>query len=364
MENKRIKKKNNIKFKHIFLAIIVIIIVFIVYKYQNTINTILSPHSLITTQSKNVTATSYKINGTLFFLKGGNLWSINGNKTSKITSLNNMSDLAISKNQKTVEYTVVHTNYSNLHQMNINGTHDTRITNWINPHIGNEVWSATPTFSPNGAYIAYLSNLRKIFTGIPRASLGIWMINANQVYPYYYGEKELTIPTKYTGGDAGVTWPNQNFLLYTQYIYTTNIVQPDSQIMLYDFSNNTSYPVTPVSSEAMEPRLSPNGQYLAFVERKHNNDSYLYIMKFDLAQILTNTQSSNFPNYKNTLKLVNIGINAHPTWSPNNKSIAFINLVGNSFDIAIKNIKNNKFGKIHYLTQNSNIDSTSKMFWF
>lgn len=362
MENKK-RRKNKIKFKHILLVIVIVLIVFIIYKYQNVINTILSPKSLISTQSKYVTSTSYKINGTLYFLKSGNLWSIKGNSNQKITNINNMSDLAISKNGKKVEYTTVHTNYSNLHQMNINGTNNTRITNWINPHIGNEVWSATPTFSPNGLYIAYLSNLRKIFTGIPRAGLGIWMISTNKIYPSYYGENELTIPTKYTGGDAGVTWPNQNFLLYTQYIYTTNIAQPDSQIMLYNFTTNTSYPVTPVSSEAMEPRLSPNSKYLAFVERKHNNSSYLYIMDFNLNQIMTNTQSSKFPNYTKTLKLVNTGINAQPTWSPNSKSIAFINLEGNSFDIAIKNMKNNKFGSIHYLTQSSNIDSTSKMFW-
>ncbi|MCL4393059.1 hypothetical protein M1145_02875 [Patescibacteria group bacterium] len=364
METRKEKKQRKFKISRIILIIIVLGIVFIIYKYQNVINTILSPKSFTNTQSKYVTSTSYKINGTLYFLKGGNLWSIHGNSNKKITNINNMSDLAISKNGKNIEYTVVHTNYSNLHQMNINGTGGIKITNWINPHIGNEVWSATPTFSPNGLYIAYLTNLRKIFTGIPRASLGIWMIKTNRVYPSYYGETELTIPTKYTGGDAGVTWPNQNFLLYTEYIYTTNIAQPDSQIMLYDFATNTSYPVTPISSEAIEPRLSPNEKYLAFVGRRHNNDSYLYVMNFNLAQILQNTETSKFLNYKNTLKLVNTGINAQPTWSPNSKSIAFINLVNNSFDIAIKNIKNNKFGKIHYLTQNSNIDSTSKMFWF
>ncbi len=371
MSNKNTKKGKKILGYGVFL-ILIVFIAYILLKYGTIIESILNPKNIGFSISKNVTLSNqYNLNGRLYFVKNNNMWYITGNTTHKVTNTNNVSDIGISKNGKQVTYVSFHTNYSDLRQMNINGTNNTQLTDWQSQYIQNEAWSATPAYEPNGNYIAYDTNIRKLITGIPRAGLGVWMFKNGTTFPSYssqiYNETELTIPTRYTGGDADVTWPNNNFLLYTYYIYYTGIAQPDSQIMLYDFNTNQSYPVTPVTSEAMEPRLSPNEKYLAFTERKGNNSNYLYVMKFDLNSILNNTEQSSFSNYKNTLQLISNGINAQPTWSPNGKNIAFIKLNGNSFDIAAKSIQNKKgklkFGNLTYITTNSEIDSTSKMYW-
>ena len=365
------KKKRKFKFRYILLIFVVIIIYYIV-KYNVIITDILNPKQLGSSISKNVTLTNqYNLNGQLYFVKNNNLWRIAGITSRQITHINNVSDIAVSKNGKKVSYVSFHTNYSNLHQMNINGTNDVRITNWSNPNINNNVWSATPAYSPNGQYISYLANIGKQITGVPIAGLGVWMIHSNSVFTSYYNqvynEANLITPTSYTGGDADLTWPNNNYLLYTYYIYYTNTPQPNSQIMLYDFSTQQSYPVTPVASNAMEPRLSPNGKYLAYTRRIGNNSNYLYIMDFNLNSILNNTENSSFNTYKSTSQLVNAGVNSQPTWSPNGNHLAFISLNNNSFDIALKSIKykSNKllFGSLKYLTVSSNVDSTSKMYW-
>ncbi len=371
IHNNVTKKKG--KFKYIVLIGILLIIGYFIVKYNAIITNILNPKNLHSEISKNVTLSSqYNLNGKLYFVKNNNLWEISGHNAHKITTSGNISDIAISKNGKHVAFVTFHLNFSNLHQMNINGKNDVRITNWRNPNINYEAWSATPTYSPNGQYIAYMTNIRKLITGIPRAGLGVWMLPSNSRFNSYssqlQGEKELTIPTRYTGGDAGVTWPNSNFLLYTYYIYYTGIAQPDSQIMLYDFSTQQSYPVTPTISEAMEPRLSPNGKYLSFTQRTGNNGNYLYTMQFNFNSILNHTETSSFNTYKSTLQLVNQGVNSHPTWSPKGNNLSFITLSNGSFDIAVKhvNYKNNgqlKFGQLKYITKSSNIDSTSKMYW-
>ncbi len=355
----------------LLVALILVILLGIFIKYENIILNILNPKNIGQSISKNVnTENIYPIKGSLYFVKNNNLWYIKGIKAHKVTNTNNVSDIAISKNGVKVSYVTFHTNYSNLHEMNINGTNNRRITQWSNPNIANNAWSATPTFSPDGQYIAYLSNIEDLLTGVPIASLGVWMIPSNAVFPTYgsqlYNETLLIKANPYTGGDAGLNWPNNNFLLYTSYIYYTNTPQPNSQIMLYDFNTQQSYPVTPVSSDAMQPRLSPNENYLAFTKRVGNNSNYLYLMKFNLNNILTHTENSNFNTYNNKI-LVQNGITSEPVWSPSGNSIAFSYFNNNSFDIFLKNIiiKKNKLstGKLIQITSNSSIDSTSKMYW-
>ncbi len=372
-------KKHKFKIKYIILILVLAIFVYLVIRYFSLLSAILNPKALQSYNTKTVNLTnSYNLKGNLYFVKNNNLWDITGKKAIQITHTNDISDIAISKNDKKVAYVHFHTNFSNLYQMNINGTNVTRIVNWRDPNINNELWSATPTYSPNGQYIAYLTNLEKIFTGVHVAGMGIFQISANQTYlssdqalgPNYYGETDLVNPNPYTGGDAGVTWPNPNFILYTSYIYwTANLAQPDSQIMLYDFATGQSYPVTPLKSEAMQPRLSPNGKYLAFLERKGNNNANLYTMKFNLQNILTHTETSSFNTYKKTLQTVYVGIESHPTWSPSGNNLAFMTLTNNSFDIAvvrvtINNKKNNlNFSDLQHVTRGSTLDSTSKMYW-
>ncbi len=372
-------KKHKFKIKYIILILVLAIFVYLVIRYFSLLSAILNPKALQSYNTKTVNLTnSYNLKGNLYFVKNNNLWDITGKKAIQITHTNDISDIAISKNGKKVAYVHFHTNFSNLYQMNINGTNVTRIVNWRDPNINNELWSATPTYSPNGQYIAYLTNLEKIFTGVHVAGMGIFQISANQTYlssdqalgPNYYGETDLVNPNPYTGGDAGVTWPNPNFILYTSYIYwTANLAQPDSQIMLYDFATGQSYPVTPLKSEAMQPRLSPNGKYLAFLERKGNNNANLYTMKFNLQNILTHTETSSFNTYKKTLQTVYVGIESHPTWSPSGNNLAFMTLTNNSFDIAvvrvtINNKKNNlNFSDLQHVTRGSTLDSTSKMYW-
>ncbi|MHB8443195.1 MAG: TolB family protein [Patescibacteria group bacterium] len=375
-----INKKHIFKIKYIFLILVVVIFVYLVIRYFSLLSAILNPKSLQSYNTKTVNLTNaYNLKGRLYFVKNNNLWEITGKKVKQVTYTNDVSDIAISKNGQKVAYIHFHTNFSNLYQMNINGTGITRVVNWRDPNINNELWSATPTYSPNGQYIAYLTNLEKIFTGVDIAGMGIFQISANKTYqspdqqisgPNYYGETDLVNPNPFTGGDAGVTWPNSNFILYTSYIYwTANLAQPDSQIMLYDFQTGQSYPVTPLKSEAMQPRLSPNGKYLAFLERKGNNNANLYTMQFNLQNILTHTETSSFTTYKKTLQTVYVGMESHPTWSPSGNSLAFMTLSNNSFDIAVikvtVNHKTNKlnFSDLQHVTRGSTLDSTSKMYW-
>ncbi len=374
-----INSTRRFKIKYIFLILILAIFVYLVIRYFSVLSAILNPKALQSYNSKTVNLTNeYNLKGVLYFVKNNNLWEITGNKVKQVTYTNDVSDIAISKNGQKVAYIHFHTNFSNLYQMNINGTGVTRIVNWRDSNINNELWSATPTYSPNSQYIAYLTNLEKIFTGVPVAGMGIFQISASQTYlstnqalgPNYYGETDLVNPNPFTGGDAGVTWPNPNFILYTSYIYwTSNLAQPDSQIMLYDFQTGQSYPVTPLKSEAMQPRLSPNGKYLAFLERKGPNNANLYTMQFNLQNILTHTETSSFNTYKKTLQTVYVGMESHPTWSPSGNNLAFMTLMNNSFDIAVVKVTVNhkknslNFSDLQHVTRGSNIDSTSKMYW-
>jgi Tol biopolymer transport system component len=117
----------------------------------------------------------------------------------------------------------------------------------------------------------------------------------------------------------------------------------------------------------MQPALSSNENYLAFIRRQGENNANLYVIKFDLGAILSNT--NQYKNvYNNTLDLVKNGIEAQPVWSPYGPNLAFLNLSNNSFDIAVTGIKTTEMGKISTgsivnITKQSNIDSTSKIYW-
>ena len=190
-------KKRKFKFRYILLILIILIGYFII-KYNVIITDILNPKQLGISISKNVTLTNqYSLNGELYFVKNNNLWRIAGITSHQITHTNNVSDIAVSKNGAKVSYVTFYTNYSNLHQMNINGTNDIRMTDWANSNINNNAWSATPAYSPNGQYISYLTNINKLITGVPIAGLGIWMIPSNASFNSYnsqiYNETNLVV---------------------------------------------------------------------------------------------------------------------------------------------------------------------------
>ena len=369
--SRNIVRKGQFKFRYVILILILVFIGYIYLRYHKIINEILNPKSISSTQSNKVNLT-YRVPGNMYFVKSGNLWKISGNNIKQITKTGYVSDIAISPDQQSVYFSKFGQNSSNLYKMNINGSNIEKITNYPAPEYVNGAWwngiySVSPAFSPNGQNLVYSTNLEQVFTLDPVASLGLYEINNNQVYNGYYGQTQLTQPNPYTGGDTDPTWPNQNFILYTHYVYLTNIAQPDSQIMLYYIPNGQSYPVTPLSSEAMQPALSSQEKYLAFIRRQGENNANLYVMKFDLGAILSDTNQYN-DIYNNTLDLVKKGIEAQPAWSPYGPNLAFLNLSQNSFDIVVTGIKTNKMGKINTgsivnITKQSNIDSTSKFYW-
>ena len=368
---RNIGSKTQFKFRYVVFILILALLGYAYLRYHKIINEILNPKSISSTQSNKVNLT-YKVPGNMYFVKSGNLWKISGHSTQQITKSGYVSDIAISPNQKEVYFVKFGQDSSDLFKMNTNGSNLEKITNYPAPVYidnawGNGIYTVSPALSPDGKYIVYATNLGQIFTGVPIASLGLFQIDAGKIYTGYYGQTQLTQPNAYTGGDTDPTWPEQNFILYTHYVYMTNIAQPDSQIMLYYIPNGQSYPVTPLSSEAMQPSLSSGGKYLAFIRRQGENNANLYVIKFDIGAILSGTdQYKNV--YNNTLDLVKKGIEAQPVWSPYGPNLAFLNLSNNSFDIAVTGIKITEMGKISAgsivnITTKSNIDSTSKIYW-
>ncbi len=368
---RNIGSKTQFKFRYVVFILILVLLGYVYLRYHKIINEILNPKSISSTQSNKVNLT-YKVPGNMYFVKSGNLWKISGHSTQQITKSGYVSDIAISPNQQEVYFVKFGQDSSDIFKMGINGENLEQVTNYPSPQYINGVWwngiySVSPTFSPDGQNLVYSTNLEQVFTLNPVASLGLYEINNSQVYNGYYGQTQLTQPNAYTGGDTDPTWPEQNFILYTHYVYMTNIAQPDSQIMLYYIPNGQSYPVTPLSSEAMQPSLSSGGKYLAFIRRQGENNANLYVIKFDIGAILSGTdQYKNV--YNNTLDLVKKGIEAQPVWSPYGPNLAFLNLSNNSFDIAVTGIKTSKTGKISSgsivnVTKQSNIDSTSKIAW-
>lgn len=145
-------------------------------------------------------------------------------------------------------------------------------------------------------------------------------------------------------------------------------------LTLVDINTGKEYIITPYDQRNIQASISPDGKWLAYVHSSGNETDQVYVMPFNLNNIISLTGINTDPDYTSSI-LISDGMNTDPTFAPQNISgtstymLAYIKLLNQSFDINVSYLNidsktaNLKLGKKYQITNNSQIDTTSPIVW-
>ncbi len=355
--------------------------------------------------------------GKIYFTLDHNLYVLDGTRVPRrLTHGMTVLDPAVSPDGKWIAFTVRYKNYSDLVYMSANGgpLHTVVTGNGQFFRVGdgtnNFYWFTQPVWSADSKNLLFLSDLQKMFfwKGLGNPFNSAYFPDL-QVFSLPIGQPELTaaraLNTAQTiayadfgdGGDRDPSYrPHHNDqIVYTHYTYNTGGTQQLVQIFLEDpnaITNNPgkytpgvegsgidpSVPITPkdTNKQCLEPAFSPDGNFIAYIQRQDNTHMGLYVMP--VAENVT--QNPNDPAttkkalvpYNNKSALLQSGqYISQPFWSPDGKQIAYLSYSNNVYDIWLANVSlNNKTGTykmasdpVQLTSANGHLDGESRPFW-
>ena len=349
--------------------------------------------------------------GKIYFTLNHNLYVLDGTRVPRQLTHNlTVMDPAVSPDGKWIAFIARFTNYSNLAYISVNGgaIHTVIIGNgefYTQDGIVNNTyyWFAQPTWSSDSKHLLFLSDLQKLFYW---ANLGAPFNNADfsdmQVFSLPIGQPTITAKDATTTiqavayaafGDGGDRDPSyrphhDDQIAFTHYQYDATGTQQIIQIFLEDpnaIANNPgvyspvddpAVPITPANTnqQSMEPTFSPDGNFIAYIQRQNTTSMGLYIMPVanNVTQNPNNTAVENaaLQPFKKSVNILSGQYISQPVWSLDGKQIAYMAYNNNVFDIWLANVSLSKAGKytlvgspVQLTSANGALDGDSRPFW-
>ncbi len=355
--------------------------------------------------------------GKIYFTLDHNLYVLDGTRVPRqLTHGMTVADPVVSPNGKWIAFSVRYQNYSNLVYMSVNGgsLHTVVTGNGQFFAVGDGTnsfyWFLQPAWSPDSKNLLFLSDLQKAFIW---RSLGSPFNSAYfpdlQVFSLPIGRPTLTAAQALNdaqaiayadfgnGGDRDVSYrPHHNDqIVYTHYTYNTGGTQQLVQLYLEDpnaIANNPgkytpgvegsgidpSVAITPkdTNKECLQPAFSPDGNYIAYIQRINSTHMGLFIMP--VADNITQnpndptTASKALKPYSSKSSMIQSGLYiSQPFWSPDGKEIAYLSYTSNVYDIWLSNVSlDQKTGTdklvgspVQLTSANGHLDGDSRPFW-
>jgi TolB protein len=288
------------------------------------------------------------IDGQIIFSRQGYLWSWRGDSAKRLpiepgasSVANNNVQLiqpAISADGGKLAFIRQDETFSDLWVANSDGTNARNLTNYkgdgtprSNDFTASSLWAFNPTWSPDGAQIAFLSD-------IGTDDLALWGTDAKQ-----YNRRTIS---KFAVGNGGLQRPT--FMPDGASLVVGAFQNGKSQVYSLGADGETPTQLTNVTDGAYDPAVSPNGQFIAYIARK-GNSSELWVMHADgSGQTLLSNQASRYP-----------------AWSPDGKSLAYLSMKDGSFELFVMKLKadNTPDGSPQQLSSGAKLDGSSGLSW-
>lgn len=160
-------------------------------------------------------------------------------------------------------------------------------------------WCDCPAYSPDGSTIAYISNVA--------GNNDVWLMDAD-------GRNPRRITT-YEGSDGHVCWTPDGGSL----IWSSDRDMGDADLWQVDLNNNEKTQLTGAYGADIDPQVSPDGRFVAFVSNRayrldpenifHDRDKDIYLQELASGECVRLTESQ--------------GADAAPTWSPDGDMILY-----------------------------------------
>jgi Tol biopolymer transport system component len=334
--------------------------------------------------------------GHIAFVRNHQLYILSG-KDGTVSALpagNNVQDPAFSPDGSRLAYISRGASWSDLMVIDSKGWQPVVLTH--NQGTGQQItcpngtseadstWAANPIWTPDGSALYYLSDAQKLLKmSCGLLDLAVWKKPVQTDKPAQLvlwparGNDTTGLPG--AGGDANLSLRpgDSSELTYTHYAYDP---RQSNNLLVQIFLATLDQPeipptdqppeiaLTPTVGEdgitpqqTLEASWSPDGKFLAYILRNSSGVSLATMRVSDPAN-----GAPNFRDYANNILLLN-GAVSYPVWSPDGKSLLYLEFKNNKYDLYLAQVTINGStvslqGSPIQLTQGG-IDGDSRPSW-
>jgi len=278
--------------------------------------------------------------GRILFIKDGDLWLLDASGPHALATGGAFSQPTWAPDGSTLAYVYRGTNFADIFVTDDQGQNQVRLTNSQSTILDNNDWNLRPAFSPDGQYIAFVSDRSSTFPTLQLMSADGTGRHALQTT----GFQEEDVDT--------LTWsPDGEELAMTVF----NEPGP-SQIALLPMQASVRNPgrmLTSMPGGALDPAFSPDGTWLAFAG--HDGTAIeIYAMQ---------------PAGSGPIRLTAEGmLGRSPVWSPDGQHIAYLSNKTGYFELYEIDVSADSSGNLtasspRQLTKDLQVDATSGLSW-
>jgi TolB protein len=305
--------------------------------------------------------------GKIAYTRGGAIWVHAGGREVQLTSgpadkLDKRDAMpSISPDGTEIAYIRFDEGFSDLYKLNIDAPNDpTALTDYrpkgvetgdlptgnLPGYAEQALWALYPAWSPDGTEIAWTHD-----RGIEYP--GLFLIDADGDNP-----RRVSLLDHSTQAIERVSWsPDGTQIAASNYVGTPN---ETGQIWVLNLETGRWLDYTNAKDGAYDPAWSPDGKWLAFVQRE-GTATNIYVMRADPTEWGAEGTSPTL------YKLTTDGSSRSPAWSPDGTQLAYVGLEDATFDIYTADFTVTgsfpSITNIQRLTDNANVEAQWGLSW-
>jgi len=286
--------------------------------------------------------------GTMYVVQGGAIYRFTHGAFKQITAENGWMEPSAAPNGHLVAVRRQQ-NSSDLFLLSSTGATTSQLShNSATSAVEDNHWTFYPRFSPDGSALFYDFDPKDPFNSY-RVDLAIF------VSPMKAGATaaEWTTPNDYTGGDVQPVPLRDGSLVYTKYSIDDSF-QVHSQVWLQRRAGSAGVALTSPEMGCAQPAISADEAHIATVCTNGSNQSAdLEVATFDSARVALGSPAT----------LVGGRMVASPAFSPDGKTIAFLEPSGPGGQFQLWTVGSTGPASVRQITSNLGLDATSAPVW-